>query len=155
MEVISTKDNTQHEVLIAVATKADIKTISRSKNFNFNWLQPTGVTTLKLELKETGEILGLMSITDRTSDYAIEINMLESSKENVGKGKQYLNIAGCMIAYVCKESFRKGYDGYVCLKPKTELIKHYAAIYGMRHTGLYMYADGMDSYKIISKYLDK
>jgi len=153
MKIISTEDNKKHDVLIAVATPDDIKSISRIKNFNFNWLKPTGVTTLKLELKETGKILGLMSITDRSGDYAIEINMLESSKENVGKGKQYLNIAGCMIAYVCKESFRKGYNGYVCLKPKTELIKHYATIYGMKHTGLYMYVEGKDSYKIIIKYL--
>lgn len=153
MEVINTKDNNSYEVTIEPATIADIKNITKSKRFSFNWREPGGATTFKLAIKDTGEILGLMSITDRPEDKAIEINLLESSKENIGKGKEYANIAGCMIAYACREAFKKGYDGYVCLVPKTVLKRHYASIYGMEATGRYMFIDGRESYNLIQKHI--
>ncbi len=153
MEVINTKDNNSYEVTIELVTAAEIKDITKSKRFGFNWRKPGGTTTLKLTLKDTGEILGLMSITDRSDDKAIEINLLESSRENIGKGKEYANIAGCMIAYACRESFKRDYDGFVCLVPKTDLIRHYINIYSMEYTGMYMFVDGRESYRLIQKYI--
>lgn len=155
MEVISTKDGTRHTIVILPVSHVDRSAISRSNRFEFDWRKPTGKTSLKLVLKDSGVILGLISITDRPEELAIEINMLESSKENVGRQKEYEGVAGCLIAYMCREAFKKGYNGFVCLVPKTELVRHYRDIYGMTYTGLYMFVDGMGSYKIIQRYIEQ
>ncbi len=62
-----------------------------------------------------------MSLADRQVDFAIEIRLLASSLENVGKTKQYQRIALCLIAFACRKAFEAGCGVYVCLKPKTEL----------------------------------
>jgi hypothetical protein len=154
MHVLNTLNNKKHEVVIAPATTAAINDVARSKRFEFNWKKATGELTYKLSLKQTGEILGLMSITDRPDELAIEIKMLESSKENVGKYKTYEHVAGCMIAFACRQAFLKGYDGYVCLVPKTVLKQHYHSIYQMETTGRYMFVDGKKSYDLIRKYIE-
>jgi hypothetical protein len=154
MQIRDTRNGLRHEVIISEASAADMRTVKNSRRFGFDWQHPTGALTLKLALKKTGKIVGLMSVTDRPQDLAIEINMLESSKENVGAGKQYDGVAGCLIAYTCREAFRKGYDGFVCLMPKTALEAHYGNVYGMRFTRLYMVVDGAQSYRLIRQYLE-
>lgn len=66
-----------------------------------------------------------MSLADRPTDFAIEIRLLTASLEDVRKTKQYQRIVGCLIAFACVKRFEAGYDGYACLKPKTEMVGHY------------------------------
>jgi len=34
-------------------------------------------------------------------------------------------VAGNLVAYACKVSFQKGYEGFVAFTAKTQLIEHY------------------------------
>lgn len=90
---------------------------------------------------------------DFPKEYRIHINLLEVSSENVGSKKQYRNIAGCLLAYCCRLSFEKGYNGFVSLIPKTQLIRHYQETYGFEQFGrqLAVYATGSE--RLIQKYL--
>jgi hypothetical protein len=53
------------------------------------------------------------------------MNLLESSPFNIGKHKIYEGVAGNLVAYACKISFQRGYEGFVSFTAKTNLIKHY------------------------------
>ena len=59
--------------------------------------------------------------------------MLESAPFNIGKHKIYEGVAGNLVAYACKISFQKGFEGFVSFTAKTKLIEHYAKTLGAYH----------------------
>ncbi|KAA2242413.1 hypothetical protein F0L74_07655 [Chitinophaga agrisoli] len=128
-----------HPAIIELMTKKDFDVVKRDKGrFKFDWhkykLQICEV--YKLQLKRTNIILGLICLTEHCKETAdaIEISLIEVSAENRGKGKQYGNIAGCLIAFACQQSIEKDHGGYVLLAPKTRLLKHYQTAYGPLYT---------------------
>ncbi|MEI6696638.1 MAG: hypothetical protein WCO13_11270 [Bacteroidota bacterium] len=52
---------------------------------------------------------------------------------NIGKHKIYEGVAGNLVAYACKISFQKDFDGYVAFTAKTKLIEHYEQTLGAYH----------------------
>ncbi|CAG5068515.1 hypothetical protein DYBT9623_01246 [Dyadobacter sp. CECT 9623] len=77
-------------------------------------------------LNDEKSIHGLISIQDK-GDH-VYVHLLESSKANRGKKKAYLGIPGNLMAYACKLSFEKGYDGYVSFESKSKLVAHYRKV---------------------------
>ena len=154
------------EAVIEPVTSGDFKTIKKTKDrFNkFNWSKCQGQEVHKLRLKNDETILGLMCLIEHTDEAtnAIEIELLEVSVENMGAKKKLDNIGGCLIAFACRESFKRGHDGCIFLTPKTSLLGHYQAKYGFHHIPLktikrpeglmVLYEDG--SRKLIKKYLE-
>ena len=65
----------------------------------------------------------LISITDK-GDH-IFMDLIESAKFKKGKGKLYKGVASNLVAFACKTSFEKGFEGYVSFTAKTQLIEHY------------------------------
>ena len=51
--------------------------------------------------------------------------LIESASFNKGRHEIYKGVAGNLVAYGCKVSFEKGYDGVVSFVAKSELIEHY------------------------------
>ena len=51
----------------------------------------------------------------------------------IGKNKLYEGVPGNLVAFACKLSFQRGYDGYVAFDAKTQLIKHYQESLGAIH----------------------
>ena len=45
----------------------------------------------------------------------------------------YTGVAGNLVAFACKTSFEKGYEGFVAFDSKTALIKHYQKTLGATH----------------------
>ena len=78
-------------------------------------------------------IQGLLSLT-MESDHVF-INLVESAPFNIGKNKLYEGVAGNLVAYSCKVSFQKGFDGFVAFDAKTKLINHYEKSLGAYHFG--------------------
>jgi hypothetical protein len=78
-------------------------------------------------------IQGIISLTDK-SDH-IFMDLIESAKFNKGKKKLYKGVAGNLVAFACKISFEKGYDGVVSFIPKTQLIDHYTLTLGAKLFG--------------------
>jgi hypothetical protein len=68
-------------------------------------------------------IHGLICL-ERKPDH-IYIHLLESSSFNKGNQKQFLGVAGNLVAYACKQSFHFGNDGNVSFIAKEQLIDHY------------------------------
>jgi len=61
------------------------------------------------------------------------MNLLESAAFNIGKQKIYEGVAGNLVAYACKISFQKGFEGYVAFTAKSQLIEHYEKTLGTVH----------------------
>ena len=82
---------------------------------------------------------------------------LELAPHNVGqKRKRYDHVAGCLIAYACRESFKtKGeYKGFLVFVSKTELILWYVEKYGAKVAlGQRMYFDPESGEHLIKEYL--
>lgn len=154
------------EAVIEPMTNKDFKAIKKGKDrFNkFDWSEYQGEEVYKLRLKSDDTILGLMCLIDHEDEAtnAIEIELLEVSEENIGSEKKLDNIGGCLIAFACRESFKRGHDGVVFLTPKTQLLKHYPLKYGFHHMPLrtvqrpegLMILSEVNSRKLIKKYLD-
>ena len=155
MYVIHSESGRKIQVAISKLDAKEIALINRSKRFDFNWNKEKQYDVYKLTAEGIDEPLGLMSLADRPADFAIEIRLLASSLENVSKTKQYQRIAGCLIAFACRKAFEAGYGGYVCLKPKTELERHYQDMYGFVSTKLFLVTHGHNSLSLIKKYYEK
>ncbi len=155
MFLTETKSGNKVEALIEPLAHGDFKMIKRSRMFpNFKWDAEKRNEVVKIRLKNSNEILGLMSLTDFKSELWILINLLQSSKDNAGAGKKYEGIAGCLIAYACRQAFKRGYDGTVALEPKTELAKYYTQKYGMKPFGVHLYTTLENSERLIEEYLN-
>lgn len=116
-------------------SKPDLKLVSKVKGWNFNWKAEFDDITkevYKLTItNNTNIVQGLLSISIE-SDH-VYMNLLESAPFNIGKQKIYEGVAGNLVAYACKVSFQKGYDGYVAFIAKSKLIEHYEKALGAYH----------------------
>ena len=96
-------------------------------------------------------IQGLLSIEDK-QDHMF-MHLIESSKFNKGKYKIYLGVAGNLVAFACKVSVDKGYQGFLAFDAKTALIKHYQETLQATHfRGLRMFIETNAALRLISQY---
>jgi hypothetical protein len=118
-------DSFQTEVILL--SKLDLKEITKKKGWNFSWkseFNDIKKEVYKLTIEHNPNIIqGLLSLTIE-SDH-IYMNLLESSPFNIGKNNLYEGVAGNLVAYACKLSFQKGFQGFVAFTAKTQLIEHY------------------------------
>lgn len=104
--------------------KSELKNLQKA--WKFNWYDEYSKGTVyKLTIKENLNIIqGLICLIDGKDH--IFISLLESSPFNFGKNKMYEGVPGNLVAFACKLSFEKGYEGYVAFEPKTNLFDHYS-----------------------------
>jgi hypothetical protein len=115
--------------------KSDLKNITKKNGWNFDWkseFQDIQKEVYKLTIvNNPGIIQGILSIS--IFDDHVYMNLLESAPFNIGKNKLYEGVAGNLVAYACKVSFQKGFEGYLAFVAKTKLIKHYEDTLGAYH----------------------
>jgi len=63
------------------------------------------------------------------------MHLIESAPFNRGENKIYLGVPGNLVAFACKVSFHRGFEGYVSFRSKSDLIAHYEKILGAVHIG--------------------
>ena len=145
---------TGHILNVEIVPVADIDygTITK-KRFWFDWKGEKGKNVYKLQIEETDEILGLMSIVDIKKESRIEIRLLAVSAENRGAGKKYEGIIGNLIAFASQCSLRLyGELACVSLVPKTELVQHYIDKYDMFEAGVSLCLDGRELINLVNTY---
>jgi len=153
--IVNTISGDSFQTEISILTKNDLKTVLKKNGWNFNWR--TDYNDLKKEVykltivNNPNIIQGLISI--KVENDHIFINLLESAPFNIGKGKLYEGVPGNLVAYACKLSFQKGFDGFVAFTAKTRLINHYEKTLGAYHFGNHrMIIDTIASKKLVNKY---
>lgn len=117
---------------VSLLTKADIKQITKKSGWNFNWkseFNNNAKELYKLTIINNPNIIqGVICITIETDH--VFMDLVESAPFNIGKNKLYEGVAGNLVAYACKVSFQKGFEGFVAFDAKTKLIQHYEKILG-------------------------
>lgn len=136
MIVIETSSGKKHSVEIKPIEDGDYKTLSKSQ-FYFDWNVEQEYEVYKLQIVETNEIMGLISLERIPEEWRVHIRLLTVSKDNKGKEKQYDKIAGNLITYAAKIAIRE-YAEYACvsLRPKSKIAQHYIGKYNMKSTGM-------------------
>ncbi len=86
------------------------------------------------------------------------MNKVEIAPHNYGGKARYKEVAGCLIAFSCKESFERGkghYNGFLSFDSKTKLIELYQNKYNAKIAmGHKMYIDPIAGKALIKKYLN-
>lgn len=155
MKLLHKKSGKYYDGEIEPVNEEDLKMIEEQGEFEFDWRKETTTYLVyKLKLFDDDKILGLISLKDVPREYRLHIQLLESSNSNKGKSKKYDYIAGCLIAHACEIAFNKNYDGFVSLKPKTEIISLYQNKYGFTSMGQYLFTELSNSEYLIKKYLE-
>ena len=132
----------------------DSKQINKA-DWQFNWQEQLKLTdrkTYKLVIKDNTKIIqGLISLTDQ-GDH-IYMHLIESAKFNKGKTKIYAGVPGNLVAFACKLSFDKGYDGYLAFDAKTVLVKHYQdTLFATHFRGTKMMIETPAANRLIKQY---
>jgi hypothetical protein len=153
MKLIDTSSGDLVEAIILEMEPKDFQKIKKG-SFVFDWSVEEKHDVYKICLKgEDTKILGLLSLIDHPAELRIHISLIEVIKEHVGQGKTLDNIAGCLIGFACSLAFRKGYEGFVSLLPKTRLIDWYQEKYGFRQYGRLLALVHEQSKRVIDQYL--
>ena len=81
------------------------------------------------------------------------MDLIESAKFNKGKNKLYKAVSGNLVAFGCKISFEKKYDGVVSFMAKTQLVEHYEQTLGAKlFGGNRMFIDTKEAFILTTKY---
>jgi hypothetical protein len=135
----------------------DSKQIKKS-DWQFNWheqIKHNDREVYKLVIESNTKIIqGLISLSNQ-GDH-IYMNLIKSAKFNKGKSKIYFGVPGNLVAFACKLSFEKGYDGYLAFDAKTVLIKHYEeTLYATHFKGTKMIIETPAANRLINQYFKK
>lgn len=122
---------------ISLLLLSDLKQITKKKGWLFNWKSELNVPdreVYKLTIEGGLPVIqGLISFTIKVDHIFMEL--IESAPSNRGKNKLYLGVLGNLVAFVCRLSFQRGFNGYVAFYSKTKLIDHYQKELGANHIG--------------------
>ena len=133
--ILNTISGDSFQTEIILLGRSDLKNITKTKGWNFNWkkeFDEIKKEVYKLTIKNNpGIIQGLLSITIEKDH--VFMDLLENAPFNVGKRKLYEGVAGNLVAFACKISFQRGFEGFVAFTAKTELINHYEKTLGAFH----------------------
>ena len=135
-------------------TSADSKQIKKA-DWQFDWLEELKDKTKEVykltTVNNPAIIQGLVSIEDKQDH--IFMHLIESSKFNKGKSKVYFGVPGNLVAYVCKVSVDKGFEGFLAFDAKSALIKHYQeSLHATHFRGLRMFIEPSAALRLISQY---
>ena len=125
------------------------------KNWQFDWdkeLDDKSKQVYKLTTVNNPNIIqGLLSIEDK-QDHMF-MHLIESAKFNKGKSKVYYGVPGNLVAFACKVSVDKGYEGFLAFDAKSALIKHYQeSLHATHFRGIRMFIETSAALRLISQY---
>ena len=140
---------------VSLLIKSDLKLVTKKNNWLFNWraeYDDLQKEVYKLTIANNPHVIqGLISLTIE-SDHVF-MHLIESAPFNKGKQKVYVGVSGNLVAYACKLSFQRGFDGFLSFRSKTQLIDHYIQSLGAYHFGGHLMIIATEAAeKLVSKY---
>ncbi len=81
------------------------------------------------------------------------MHLVESAAFNKGKNKVYFGVSGNLVAFACRLSFQRGFEGNISFLAKSQLVDHYEKTLGALHFGgRVMIIDSKAALNLINKY---
>ncbi len=156
IENVVTGDSFTTEV--SLLSKAELKLVSKKNNWLFNWqseYKDPKKDIYKLTISGNPNVIqGLICLEIKTDH--VYMHLVESAPFNKGKSKMYAGVPGNLVAFACKVSFQRGYEGNVSFIAKTQLIEHYQKTLGAFHFGgRIMIIETQAALKLIDKYFKR
>ena len=153
----SIENTSTGEVFDTEIVRLSIKDISHIKkaDWQFDWAREIKDKTKEVYKLTTVNnptiIQGWLSIEDKEDH--VFMHLIENAKFNKHKDKVYIGVPGNLVAYACKVSVDKGYQGFLAFDAKTALIKHYQeTLYATHFRGLRMFIETNAALRLISQY---
>ena len=158
MVVFEVKRRLLREAEIVKAVNVDLPL--KKDGWSFNWRiafkkANSEIYVLRLKQDKDKIVQGIIQLVFLNG--MISMELIEVHPNNRGKNKKFHFVAGCLIAFGCRESFKldNDYEGYLTFESKTVLIDIYGEKYGATQTfRSKMYISPEQGIKLISKYLD-
>ena len=144
--------------IIPLTNKEDIPLIKDGWKFNWRKLikqENSKPYILKL-VHPPKSVEGALLL--RTEAEMLIMDALEIAPHNIGKNKRFDYVAGALIAFACRESFKLegNYKGFLTFVAKTKLIDWYKEKYGAEVAlGQRMFIDWENGEKLIEEYLNR
>jgi hypothetical protein len=140
---------------LSLISKEDLRYVKKGNGWQFDWKYEYDQTerhVFKLTIKGNPKVIqGLISFSDEKDH--LYMHLIESAPFNKGKNKIYIGVPGNMVAFLCKESWDNGYEGFVSFISKTQLIEHYERTLGAVHIGGHkMVIFTKEALQLINKY---
>ncbi len=140
---------------ITLLSAADLKSVTKKSGWQFDWkieLKQPEREVYKLTIPNNISVIqGIISLEIK-SDH-IYMHLVESAPFNKGKSKVYVGVSGNLVAFACRLSFQRGFEGNVSFISKTQLIDHYIKSLGAFHFGgRLMIIESGAALKLIDKY---
>ncbi|MDR1798209.1 MAG: hypothetical protein LBR44_12395 [Clostridiales Family XIII bacterium] len=144
--------------IVSVKIDAEKAKLLKARGWAFDWSDgATDLITDNSILKALlidDEIEGLIEYEIVARDLYVFAHKLEIDPQNRGENKRHEGVAGVLLAYVAKESFNAGCDGFVVFISKSKLFEYYQNQYGAKPLGgLKLHFDTAASEKLIHDYL--
>ena len=132
----------------------------KKDGWSFNWRQLSKhKNSQSYVLKLTNSLKSVEgALLLKIEEEMLIMDVLEVAPHNIGNEKRYDYIAGSLIAYACKESFKieGSYKGFLTFVSKTNLIDWYVEKYGAELAlGQRMFIDWKNGKRLIEKYLNR
>lgn len=143
---------------VVITEQNELKSITKKEGWLFDWkaeFKKPDRDVFKLTIVNNQTVIqGLISISVKTDH--VYMHLIESAPFNKGKDKVYAGVPGNLVAFACKLSFQRGFEGYLSFLSKTNLIGHYEKTLGATHVGgNLMIINTISALKLINKYFDK
>jgi len=143
---------------IVITEMNDFKSVTKKGGWLFDWrneFKKPDRDVYKLNIVNNQTVIqGLISISVKTDH--VYMHLIESAPFNKGKDKVYAGVPGNLVAFACKLSFQRGFEGYLSFLSKTNLINHYEKTLGATHVGgNLMIINTISALRLINKYFDK
>ncbi|MFC2119303.1 hypothetical protein ACFLSY_11745 [Bacteroidota bacterium] len=154
--ILETKGKRLIDADIVVAERKNIPL--KKDGWKFNWkqlAQEQYTQTFILKTMEFPQSIG-GALHLKVESGMLIMDVVEIAAHNIGRKKKYDYVAGCLIAFACRESFKLegSYKGFLSFISKTNLIKWYSTKYGATLAfGQLMFIDPEAGEKLINKYL--
>lgn len=153
IENVVSGDSFQTE--ISILNLEDIKTISRKNGWVFDWkleFRNPIKEVYKLTIIGNPNIIQGLVCIEVKSDHVF-MHLIESAPFNKGKNKVYNGVPGNLVAFACKLSFQRGFQGAISFLSKSQLIEHYEKTLGAFHlSNRVMIIETKEALKLIGKY---
>jgi hypothetical protein len=136
----------------------DFKSITKKEGWLFDWkseFKKPDRDVYKLTIVNNQTVIqGLISLSVNIDH--VYMHLIESAPFNKGKDKVYVGAPGNLVAFACKLSFQRGFQGYLSFLSKTNLINHYERTLGAAHVGgNLMIINTISALRLINKYFEK
>ncbi|WP_235291797.1 hypothetical protein [Portibacter lacus] len=157
MKIFNKKANLKIECQITPIKRDFVPKKKDGWAFNWQKVYRERPETLFMMIEiQSKKIHGVIQLIE--DDGMLIMELIELAPFNIGSKKENEHVAGCMIAFGCKESIKlqNAYKGYLTFISKTSLIELYTTKYYATQTiGTRMYIDPISGEKLIKKYLQE